>query len=129
MFSPANNNVQANSIFNRVASIWTKEKRILAIILPRIENAAKVIDNFKFVLFCFKYEMNPAKEENNIINVEVLTAVSMGIKKSKVIIETKNTPPPTPAMTETAPERKPRKIKKKIMINVNSIFGKINLKC
>jgi len=72
--------------------------------------------------------MNPAKEENNIINVEVLTAVSIGIKNIKVIIETKNTPPPTPAITETTPERKPRKIKRDITVNVNSIDDKIFLK-
>ena len=120
--------MQANNIFNRELSIWINEKIILAIILPRIENVAKFSDNLKFVLFCFKYEMNPAKEENNIINVEVLTAVSIGIKNIKVIIETKNTPPPTPAITETTPERKPRKIKRDITVNVNSIDDKIFLK-
>lgn len=125
MFTPAINKVQANNIFNRESSIWINEKIILAIILPRIENTANVIDNLKFVLFCFKYEMNPANEENKIINVDVLTAVSIGIKNTKVIIETKNTPPPTPAMTETIPERKPRKINKEIIVNVNSILDKI----
>jgi hypothetical protein len=99
---------------------------MLAIILPKRENIAKNIDNLKLVLFCFKYEINPANEENNIINVEVLTAISIGIKKTIVIIETKNTPPPTPAMTETTPERNPRIIKRKITVNVNSIFDKIN---
>ena len=70
--------------------------------------------------------MNPAKEENKIINVEVLTAISIGTKKTIVMIETKNTPPPTPAITEIIPERKPRKIRRKITVKVNSIFDKIN---
>ena len=47
----------------------------------------------------------------------------MGIKKTKVIIETKNTPPPIPAIVDIIPEKTPNRIKRGISTD-NSILIK-----
>ena len=86
-----------------------------------MEKAEKIKDNLRYVLFCLKYVINPAKEDNNMMKVEVSTAMLIGIKKSKVINETKNTPPPTPAITANVPDKNPSKINKKIEAMVRSI--------
>lgn len=67
--------------------------------------------------------MKPENDENRITNVEVSTAISIGIKKIKVKIETKNTPPPIPAMVDIIPEATPKRTKRGI-INDNSILNK-----
>jgi hypothetical protein len=75
--------------------------------LPNIEKILKNSESLTFVLFCRKYVINPAKLEKRIMNVLVSTAMLIGIKKSSVMIETKKTPPPIPAIEEIIPERSP----------------------
>ena len=58
--------------------------------------------------------MNPAKLEKRITKVLVSTAMLIGIKKSKVMIVTKKTPPPMPAIVESIPDRRPNKINKEM---------------
>jgi len=48
----------------------------------------------------------------------------MGIKNKSVNMETKKTPPPTPAITLTNPEKKPNIISKEITSNEYSIYKK-----
>ena len=55
--------------------------------------------------------------------IEVSTAISIGIKNNNVIIETKKTPPPIPAMVDIIPDRKPRIIKR-VITKKGSIFNK-----
>ncbi len=74
---PAINKVLAKSIFNSVFSIFIIENKKLAKILPKIENAEKIKEIFILVLFCFKYVINPANEDNKITKVEVSTAISI----------------------------------------------------
>ena len=93
------------------------------ITLPKIENEAKVKESLRFVRFCLKYEINPEKEENSITKIEVSTAISIGIKNNNVIVETKKTPPPIPAMVDTIPDKNPTIIKSVINIG-SSIFNK-----
>lgn len=47
----------------------------------------------------------------------------MGIKKINVINETKNTPPPIPAIVDIIPETTPKRINREIS-NDNSILNK-----
>lgn len=94
---------------------------ILVMILPNIENEAKVNESFKLVLFCLKYEINPVNDENNITNVEVSTAISIGINRNNVIIETKKTPPPIPAIVEIIPDKRPNIINIVIKIDVSML--------
>jgi len=54
--------------------------------------------------------INPAKEEKSITKVLVSTAILIGIKKRRVMIDTKKTPPPIPAIAETIPDNRPNKI-------------------
>ena len=89
--------------------------------LPKIENAEKIKDSLILVLFCLKYIINPAKEDSNMMKVEVSIAMVIGIKKSNVINETKKTPPPTPAITASVPDKNPSKINKKREAIVRSI--------
>jgi len=96
----------------------------LAIILPRIENEVNIKVNFIRVRFCLKYVMNPANEDNNMINVEVSIAILIGIKSRSVKVETKKTPPPTPAITAIVPDKKPNRINKSITKKENSILRK-----
>ncbi len=97
------------------------------ITLPKIENDAKLKESFKFVRFCLKYVINPEKEENKITKVEVSTAISIGIKNNNVMIETKNTPPPIPAIVEIIPDRRPKVIKSVIKIEGSIFIKKKNL--
>ena len=50
----------------------------------------------------------------------------MGIKNRRVIIETKKMPPPTPAITEIVPAKKPRNINKRIIPSDSSINKQIS---
>jgi hypothetical protein len=90
-------------------------------ILPNIEKMEKNNDNFIEVLFCFKYVMNPAAEEDKIMKVEVSIAMFIGIINKIVIILTNNTPPPIPAITAITPAKNPKDIKIGIIMNVISI--------
>ena len=86
--------------------------------LPSIENILKNSESLIFVLFWRKYVINPAKLEKRIMNVLVSTAIlnTSLLKYSKKrisMIDTKNTPPPIPAIEESIPDRKPSKINNK----------------
>jgi len=89
------------------------ENRIVAKILPIIVKILKNNESLKFVIFCRKYVINPAKEEKSITNVLVSTAILIGIKKRSVMIDTKNTPPPIPEIEEIIPDNRPSKINRK----------------
>jgi len=56
--------------------------------------------------------INPANEEKSITKVLVSTAILIGTKKRSVMIDTKKTPPPIPAIEETIPDNRPSKINK-----------------
>jgi hypothetical protein len=58
-------------------------------------------------------------------NVEVSTAISIGIKNARVMIDTKKTPPPIPAIVETIPDNRPNKIRRDMTETEISIFNKI----
>jgi len=89
--------------------------------LPSIEKMEKNKESFNVVLFCFKYEMNPAADDDKIMNVEVSIAMFIGIINKIVMILTNNTPPPIPAITAITPAKNPNEIKIGMMINVISI--------
>ena len=124
MFNPAISNVAANNSFKMELSIIIKEKMIEANILPSMEKPLKTNESLKVVLFCRKYVIKPAKEEKRIIKVLVSTATLIGIKKRRVIIDTKKTPPPIPAIAEIAPDSSPSISNKEIRKKDNSI-GKL----
>jgi hypothetical protein len=55
------------------------------------------------------------------MNVDVSMAILIGIKNKRTIMDTKNTPPPIPAITERVPVKKPNNINKNIVVRYNSI--------
>lgn len=89
--------------------------------LPNIEKMEKKKEIFIEVLFCLRYEMNPAADEVKIIKVEVSIAIFIGIRNKIVIILTNNTPPPIPAITAITPAKNPNVIKIEMRIKVISI--------
>jgi len=55
------------------------------------------------------------------MNVDVSMAILIGIKNKRVIIDTKKTPPPIPAIAERVPVKKPNNINKNIVVRYKSI--------
>ena len=89
--------------------------------LPKIEKTVKIKVGFNSILLSFKYTINATPDDIKIINVEVSIASFIGKNNIIVIIGTKNTPPPTPAILLIVPTRNPSRINKIIIFQNKSI--------